>query len=53
MGARELILLECSECKRRNYITSKNRKTSTEKLSLKKFCRFDRRHTLHKETKVK
>jgi large subunit ribosomal protein L33 len=48
---REIINLQCGECKRRNYTTTKNRKTSTEKLELKKFCRFDRRHTVHRETK--
>ncbi len=50
---RELIALECSDCGRRNYTTTKNRKTQTEKLSVKKFCRFDRKHTVHKESKVK
>ncbi len=49
----ELIALQCSECKRRNYTTSKNRKNMQEKLELKKYCKFDRKHTLHKETKVK
>ena len=49
----ELIALECTECKRRNYTTSKNRRNVQGKLELKKFCRFDRKHTLHKETKVK
>ncbi|MGH9456463.1 MAG: 50S ribosomal protein L33 [Thermoanaerobaculia bacterium] len=48
---REIINLQCTDCKRRNYTTTKNRKTSTEKLELKKFCRFDRRHTVHRETK--
>jgi large subunit ribosomal protein L33 len=49
----ELIALQCSECKRRNYTTKKNRKNSQEKLELKKYCKWDRKHTLHKETKVK
>jgi large subunit ribosomal protein L33 len=48
---REIINLQCTECKRRNYTSTKNRKTMTEKLELKKFCRFDRRHTVHRETK--
>ena len=52
-AVRELIALECSECKRRKYTSTKNRKKSTDKLTLKKYCRFDRKHTLHKETKVK
>ncbi|GAB6390791.1 MAG: 50S ribosomal protein L33 [Treponematales bacterium] len=49
----ELIALQCSECKRRNYTTKKNRRNAQEKLELKKYCPFDRRHTLHKETKIK
>ena len=49
----ELIALQCSECKRRNYTTQKNRRNTQEKLEFKKYCRFDRKHTLHKETKVK
>ncbi len=50
---RELIALECSECKRRNYMSTKNRKKAQDKLQLKKYCPFDRKHTVHKEAKVK
>ncbi len=50
---REKIALACTVCKRRNYTTTKNRRTTTEKLQLKKYCPFDRKHTLHKETKIK
>jgi len=49
----ELIALQCTECKRRNYTTSKNRRNIQEKLEFKKYCPYDRKHTLHKETKVK
>ncbi len=49
----ELIALQCSECKRKNYTTKKNRKNTQQKLELMKYCKFDRKHTLHKETKVK
>ncbi|MCL2043705.1 MAG: 50S ribosomal protein L33 [Treponema sp.] len=49
----ELIALQCGECKRRNYTTSKNRRNLQEKLEFKKYCPFDRKHTLHKETKIK
>ncbi|MGQ9617471.1 MAG: 50S ribosomal protein L33 [Candidatus Aminicenantia bacterium] len=48
---REVITLQCSQCKRRNYTTTKNKKKHTDKLELKKFCPFCRSHTLHKETK--
>jgi large subunit ribosomal protein L33 len=49
----EIIALQCSECKRRNYTTKKNRKNSQEKLELNKYCKWDKKHTLHKESKVK
>jgi large subunit ribosomal protein L33 len=49
----ELIALQCSECKRKNYTTKKNRRNTQEKLELNKYCKFDHKHTLHKETKVK
>jgi large subunit ribosomal protein L33 len=48
---REIITLACTECKRRNYSTTKNKKTTPDRLELKKFCKFCRRHTPHKETK--
>ena len=49
----ELIALQCTECKRKNYTTAKNRKNIQGKLELSKYCPFDRKHTVHKETKVK
>ena len=49
----EKIALQCTECKRRNYTTLKNKRNMQGKLELKKYCRFDQKHTLHKETKVK
>ena len=48
---REIITLACTECKRRNYTTTKNRRTTSERLELKKFCPFEKKHTAHKETK--
>jgi large subunit ribosomal protein L33 len=48
----ETISLACSECKRRNYTSTKNKKTNTEKLERSKYCRFCRKHTVHKEGKV-
>ncbi|MDR3343384.1 MAG: 50S ribosomal protein L33 [Treponema sp.] len=49
----ELIALQCTVCKRKNYTTKKNRRNTQEKLEFKKYCPFDRKHTVHKETKVK
>jgi len=48
---RDILQLACQACKRRNYSTTKNKRTMTEKLELKKYCRFCRKHTAHKETK--
>ena len=48
----ETISLACTECKRRNYTSTKNKKTNTEKLERSKYCRFCRKHTMHKEGKV-
>ena len=48
---REIITLECTECKRRNYTTTKEKKNTPGRLEIKKFCKFDRKHTVHKETK--
>lgn len=44
--------LECTECKRRNYTTRKNRRNTQAKLELSKYCPWDRKHTAHREVKV-
>ena len=50
-GARVKITLRCNDCKQRNYDTMKNKKNTSDRLELKKYCRFCRKHTLHSETK--
>jgi large subunit ribosomal protein L33 len=45
------VTLECSDCKRRNYITEKNRQNNRDRIELKKYCRWCRGHTSHKETR--
>ncbi|MDC7223311.1 MAG: 50S ribosomal protein L33 [Spirochaetales bacterium] len=52
-GAVEKIALQCHECKRRNYTTEKNRRNIQGKLELKKYCKWCKASTLHKETKIK
>ncbi|MBU4310150.1 50S ribosomal protein L33 [bacterium] len=47
----ETITLACTLCKRRNYTLTRNKKTNPDRLELKKFCKFCRKHTLHKEIK--
>ena len=48
---REIITMECTECKERNYSTTKNKKTVTGRLELKKVCKRCRKHQVHKESK--
>ena len=57
-GPRIQITTECIECKKNinqkgvsRYITSKNRRNTTEKLELRKYCIFCNAHTLHREIK--
>ncbi|HHY98686.1 MAG TPA: 50S ribosomal protein L33 [Firmicutes bacterium] len=48
---REGITLECMECKRRNYRTTKNKKNDPDRIELRKYCRACKKHTVHKETR--
>src|ERR1043165_7936699 len=48
---RDNIVLQCGDCKSRNYTTTKNKKTTPDRLEFTKFCRRCRKHTAHKETK--
>ena len=56
-GNREQVILECTEQKnsglpgRSRYITTKNRKNTTERLEFKKYNPILRRVTIHKEIK--
>ena len=50
-GAREHITLECTECQNRNYVTEKNKKNNAERLEIRKYCKFCKKTTVHKETK--
>ena len=52
-GSIEKIALQCSECKRKNYTTVKNKKNMQGKLERNKYCKWDKKHTLHKEAKIK
>jgi len=45
------IVLSCTECKQRNYNKKKDKKNTPERLELRKYCRFCRKHTVHRETK--
>jgi large subunit ribosomal protein L33 len=43
--------LECTGCKRVNYHSHKNKKTLKTRLEMSKFCKFCKKHVMHKETK--
>ena len=45
------VTLRCSECTPRNYTTMKNKNHDPDRLEMKKYCRFCRKHTTHNETK--
>ena len=45
------VTLVCSDCKQRNDDTKKNKKNDPDRIELKKYCRFCRKHTVHKESK--
>jgi large subunit ribosomal protein L33 len=45
------IQLQCTECKRKNYATQKNKKNTTGRLEVNKYCPWDKKHTVHKESK--
>lgn len=45
------VTLACTECKQRNYHTTKNKKNNPDRIELRKYCKFCNAHTNHKETK--
>jgi large subunit ribosomal protein L33 len=53
---REIVTIECTEARKEGkapsrYMTTRNKKLQTEKVELKKFNPFLRRHTVHREIK--
>jgi len=49
-GNRLTLGLVCTVCKRRNYMTQRNKINTEAKLVLKKFCQNCKKKTEHKET---
>lgn len=45
------VKLACTECKNRNYDTTKNKQKVNGRLEMQKYCKFCKKHTLHRETK--
>ena len=48
---REHIILACTVCKHRGYITQKNKQNTPDRLTIMKYCAKCRKHTEHKETR--
>lgn len=54
---RTTIFVECTTCRTSGvpgvsrYATQKNKKNTAARLELSKYCRFERKATVHKETK--
>lgn len=48
---RPKVTLACTECKERNYITTKHRVTQRERIELRKYCSRCRTHQVHRETR--
>ena len=54
---RVVVYLECTSCRTSGmpgvsrYTTIKNRRTTQDRLELKKYCKFERKHTSHREVK--
>jgi large subunit ribosomal protein L33 len=48
---RDQITLECTQCKERNYSTTKNKRKHPQRVEYKKYCPRCDAHTLHKETR--
>ncbi|MSP19612.1 MAG: 50S ribosomal protein L33 [Bdellovibrionales bacterium] len=47
-----IINMECTECRRRNYTTTKNKSKHNERRAASKYCKHCRKHTSHKEIKA-
>ena len=52
MSQDNLLRMKCAICKQANYYTSKNKKLVERKLEYKKFCKWCKKHTLHKEARI-
>ena len=48
---RDIVTLACQECKQRNYTATRNKRVKQDRYEMKKYCRFCRKHTPHRETR--
>jgi large subunit ribosomal protein L33 len=45
------VTLACEVCKRRNYQTNKSKRNNPDRISLRKYCKWCKEHTSHRETR--
>ena len=48
---RDKVILICTKCLSRNYVTTKRKSDSSKRMELKKYCPQCNEHTVHKESK--
>ncbi|MEK8132687.1 50S ribosomal protein L33 [Paenibacillus filicis] len=48
---RVIITLACTNCKQRNYASSKNKRNHPDRMELKKYCKYCNEQTAHRETR--
>lgn len=49
-GARQMYALVCTVCKSQNYVTTKNKLNTQDKLAFNKYCKRCKKSTPHKES---
>ncbi len=49
--ARVIITLSCTDCRERNYTSTKNRRNDTQRLELRKYCSRCHGHKVHREVR--
>jgi len=45
------VTLACEDCKRRNYQTNKSKRNNPDRITMRKYCKWCRCHTSHRETR--
>lgn len=48
---RSIVTLACTDCRERNYTTTKNKKNDAGRIEMNKYCPRCRSHKLHRETR--
>ncbi len=48
---RQIITLQCSDCRERNYTTMTNRRNDPNRVELRKYCSRCRGHKTHREVR--